>query len=143
MTMFESPKLGTFVGSFYPKSKIYELKIYRGVMCHDNEEGCRIWRGVDLSVQNWHKEFNSFWPEHLKFSKVCILMGCFWQKYIMFEIKKVQRSYDWLHWRLMQNLKEKWLVLSKMIWRILQIFVHRLKNSDFILESKMTELNKN
>ena len=27
--------------------------------------------------------------------------------------------------------------------RICQIFVHRLKNSDFILESKMTELNQN
>ena len=34
----ESLKIWTFVGSFYPKQKIYELKIYRGVMCHDNEE---------------------------------------------------------------------------------------------------------
>ena len=41
------------------------------------------------------------------------------------------------------NLKENWLVLSNMTWRIWQIFVHRLKNSDFILESKMAELNKN
>ena len=36
--------------------------------------------------------------------------------------KKVQRSYVWWHWRLMQNLKENWLVLSKMTWGILQIF---------------------
>ena len=35
---FKSLKIGTFIGSFYPKQKIYELKIYRGVMCHDNEE---------------------------------------------------------------------------------------------------------
>ena len=35
---FESQKTGTFIGSFYPKWKIHELKIYRGVMCHDNEE---------------------------------------------------------------------------------------------------------
>ena len=35
---FESLKIGTFIGSFYPKQKMYELKIYRGVMCHDNEE---------------------------------------------------------------------------------------------------------
>ena len=34
---FESLKIGTFIGSFYPKQKMYELKIYRGVMCHDNE----------------------------------------------------------------------------------------------------------
>ena len=57
--------------------------------------------------------------------------------------KKVQRSYVWWHWRLMQNLKENWLVLSKLIWRIWQIFLCRLKNSDFILESKMVELNQN
>ena len=57
--------------------------------------------------------------------------------------KKVQRSYVWWHWRLMQNLKENWLVLSKMTWRIWQIFVHRLKNSDFILERKVAELNQN
>ena len=43
---------------------------------------------------------------------------------------------------MVQNLKENWLVLLKMTW-IWQTFVHRLKNSDFILESKMAELNKN
>ena len=37
-SMFESLKIGTFIGSFYPKQKMHELKIYRGVMCHDNEE---------------------------------------------------------------------------------------------------------
>ena len=29
-------KIGTFMGYFYPKLKIYELKIFRGVMYHDN-----------------------------------------------------------------------------------------------------------
>ena len=51
---------------FYPKYKIYELKIYRGVMCHENEEWCKIGRGIDLSFQNWCGEFHKFWPEHLK-----------------------------------------------------------------------------
>ena len=41
--------------------------------------------------------------------------------------KKVQRSYVWWHWRLMQNLKENWLVLSKMTWRILQILENTTK----------------
>ena len=43
----------------------------------------------------------------------------------------------------MQNLKENWLALPKMTWRIWKIIVHRLKNSDFILESKIAELNQN
>ena len=35
---FERLKIGTFIGSFYTKYKMYELKIYRGAMHHDNEE---------------------------------------------------------------------------------------------------------
>ena len=35
---FESLKIGTFIGFFYLKQKTYELKVYRGVMCHDNKE---------------------------------------------------------------------------------------------------------
>ena len=52
-------------------------------------------------------------------------------------------SYVWLHWRLMQNLKENWLVGSKMTWRVWENFVYRLKNSDFVLESKIAVLNQN
>ena len=32
-----------FDGILCPKLKIYELKIYRGVICHDNEEWCKNW----------------------------------------------------------------------------------------------------
>ena len=35
---FETLNIGTVMESFYPKQKMYELKIYWGVMCHDNEE---------------------------------------------------------------------------------------------------------
>ena len=79
----------------------------------------------------------------LKNLKICTLMGFFWPKYIIFELKKLQRSYIWWHLGLMQNLKEDWFVLSKMPWRICQFFFHRLKNSNFILGSKMAKLNQN
>ena len=36
--MFGNLKTGTLMGSFYPKEKMCELKIYRAVLCHDNEE---------------------------------------------------------------------------------------------------------
>ena len=87
-TALGSLKIRTLIGFFCPKLKMHELKIYRGVMCHDNEEWCKNWRGIDLSVQNWHEEFDEFWPEHSKISKICTLMGFFWTKYIMFELKK-------------------------------------------------------
>ena len=46
--------------SFYPKSdlsfcpeyKTYEFKIYRGVMCHDHEEWCKIWKGMGFPFQH-------------------------------------------------------------------------------------------
>ena len=57
-------------------------------MCCDNEEWWKIWKVIDVSVQNWHEEFNKFLPEHSKTSTICTLMGCFWPKYIMFELKK-------------------------------------------------------
>ena len=84
----ETLEIGTLMASFCLKLKMYELEIYRGVLCRDNEEWCKNWRGIDLSVQNWHKQFGKCWPEHWKISKICTLMGCFWPKYIMFELKK-------------------------------------------------------
>ena len=67
---------------------MYDLKIYRGVMCHDNEEWCKIWRGINLLFQNWHEEFDKFWPEHSKVSKISTWMRSFSAKYILFELEK-------------------------------------------------------
>ena len=38
-------------------------------MRYGNEEWCKIWSKIDLPFQNWHEEFNKFWPKHLKISK--------------------------------------------------------------------------
>ena len=56
---------------------MYELKIYRGVMCHDNDEWCEIWRGTDLSFQNWREAYGEFWSGHSKVKKNCTLMALF------------------------------------------------------------------
>ena len=63
---------------------------YRGVMCNDTDEWWKIWREIDLLFQNWHKEFDEFWFENLKVSKIYTLIRCFWPKYIMFELKSTQ-----------------------------------------------------
>ena len=105
------------------------LKIYRGVMCYGNEEWCKIWKGIDLSVQNWYEEFKKFWPEHSKVSEICTLMGCFWPRYIMFELRKYRGvMFDGT------SLKENWLVLPKLsreIWQILTRALENLKNLHF------------
>ena len=84
----ESLKIGTLMGFFCPKLKMHELKIYWGVISHENEQWCKTWRGINFSVQNWHEQFDKFWFKHSKISKFCTLMGCVWPKYIMFDLKK-------------------------------------------------------
>ena len=48
------------------------------------------WRAIDLSFQNWHGEFDEFWPEHLKVSKIFTLMHSFEAEYIFFELKSTE-----------------------------------------------------
>ena len=103
-------KIFILIGSFWAKYILLELKKYIGVIFRETEERYKIWRGIDLLFYNWHKEFNKIWPEHSKVSRIFTLMGSFWAKYPLFELKKVQTSYLSWHWRVMQNLKRNWLV---------------------------------
>ena len=81
-------------------------------MCHDNEEWCKNWRGIDLSFQNWHEKFDEFWPAHLKIYKICFLIGSF--KYIKFELKNYRGvifdgTEDWLkNWAKTDLCFQKW-----------------------------------
>ena len=79
-------KIFTLMGSLWAKYILFELKKNRWIIFHETEERYKIWRGIDL-FKNWHKEFDKIWPEHSKVSKISILMGSFWAKYIMFELK--------------------------------------------------------
>ena len=81
-------KIFTLMVSFWAKYIFFKLKKYRGVIFYEAEEGYKIWRGIHLSFQNWHKEFDKFWPEHSKVSKIFTLMVSFWVKCILFELKK-------------------------------------------------------
>ena len=84
----ESVKIGTLMRSVCPKKTVLELKIYRGIMCNDTEEWWKILREIDLPFQNWRKGFDESWLDHSKVSKIYALLGCFWRKYIIFELKK-------------------------------------------------------
>ena len=46
------------MGSFGAKYILFELKKYRGIIFHETKERNKIWKGIDLSFQNWHKEFD-------------------------------------------------------------------------------------
>ena len=37
---------------------MFELKTCKGVIWHDNEEWCKTWREIGLSIENWYEEFD-------------------------------------------------------------------------------------
>ena len=102
------------MGCFWPKYIIFKLKKDRGVIFLDTGEWCKISREIDWSVQNWHKEFNEFWPKHSKISKICSLMACLWPKYVIFELTKYRGvtfdgTENWCKvWRKTDMCFQKW-----------------------------------
>ena len=67
--------------------KIYKIsaKKYRGVISHDCEEWCKIWRKNDLLFQKW-QEFGEF--PSTQVSKICTVICPFSAKHITFDQKK-------------------------------------------------------
>ena len=120
-----SLKNGTLMTSFRVR-----LKIYRDDVCHENEKWFEIWWGIDLSVQNWHEEFDEFWPEHLKISKIYTLMDCFWAKYIIFKLRKY-RGLCLMALKIDTNFEENLTCASKNDMRNLAIFHQSSKSQNW------------
>ena len=92
------------------------------------------WRMVQKLKRNWLLSLKLTWTiwqiliQALKNFKNLHLNGLPLTKVYNVWPKKVQGSYVWWHWILMQNLKENWLLLSKMTWRIWEIFTRALES---------------
>ena len=64
-------KMGTFIGSYWAKYLKFDLKTCGGVIFHDTEGWCKIWRKTDLLFQTWQGLVNfdlSTW----KFQKILL-----------------------------------------------------------------------
>ena len=101
-------------------------------MCHDNEEWCKIWTGIDLSFQNWHKEFKRILIRALEslknfHSNVFIL-----SKVYIVCAKIVQRSCLSWNWRGIQNLERNQLIVSKLAKEIWQILTWAFKSLKYV-----------
>ena len=96
--------------------------VYVSVMYHGNEEWYKIWRETDMPFQNWHHNLTNF-DTSIRMSQKFTFNEFLLTKVYNTWAKKVQKSYVWWHWRLMQNLKKIWLVLSKMTWGTWQVFI--------------------
>ena len=61
-------------------------------------------------------------------SEVLLFDGLLLYKSYKVSAKKVRKSYLSWHWRVMQSLKENWLVVSNMTWEIWWFFTQPLKS---------------
>ena len=76
----------------FTKSGNFMTSKLTGELCGmTTNNDAKMWRGIDLSVQNWHDKFIEFWPEHSKISDMCTLMSSFWPKYVMSELREYRR----------------------------------------------------
>ena len=82
-------------------------------MCHKTEEWYKIWEGTNLCFEKWHEKFAEFWPNTRK-SQNLHFNGVLLTKVYNTWAKKLERNYLSWHWRVMQNLKENWLLTWKM-----------------------------
>ena len=112
---------------------MFDLKKYRGVIFHDTEEWCKIWRKTDLWFGKWHEKYRKFSQEQLEVSKLA-----YWCDPLIQSRKSVSlESTEKLCVMTMKNdanLKRNWLVILKLtwgIWWILTRALESLKNFHF------------
>ena len=66
-----------------------------------------------IDTRNFTNTDSSTWK-----SKKFVSIGSLWPKYIMFELQKYRRVISHDTEKVMQILQKKWLVVSKMTWKI-------------------------
>ena len=124
---------------------MYELKVYMGAMCHDNENDAKFEEELTCQFKIDMRISINFESRTQKLSKIYNLVGCFWSKYLLFLVKKykgvmLDGTEDWCKIWMKTDLG-----FEKLCEELTNF--HRLKNSDFILESKMKlnqmKLNQN
>ena len=117
---FTSLKIGTLVGSFYPKYRCVSLKFTEELCVMTMKKNAKFEEELTCFKIDM-RSLMSFYPSTQK-SQNLHFNGILLNKVYNVWVKKVQRNNVWWHWRLMQNLKENWHVLSKMTLGIWQIF---------------------
>ena len=95
------------MGSFCQNNITFQLKKYRRVIFHDNEERYKVKRKTQLLFQIWLEGFCEFSPNHSKVQKF-IFNELFLSKVDEVWAKKTQLSYLSWHSTVMQNLNKPW-----------------------------------
>ena len=116
--VLESPKSWNSIGYIFLKTTFLNLKHYLQIYL--------TLLSTDLWFGKWHEEYSKFFPEHSK-------LGFWWDPLIETwkSISLKSRRYLSWQWKITQNLKRNWLVISKLTWQILTRALGSLKHFHF------------
>ena len=111
----ESPKSWNSMGYICLKTTFLHLKHYLQIYL--------TLLSADLWFGKWHEEYGKYFPEHSK-------LGFWWDPLIETWKNMGLKSRNYLswQWKIMQNLKRNWLVISKLTWGISQILTPALES---------------
>ena len=103
----------TPMGHFCSKYVRFELKKCRGVIFHDTEQWCKLWKALTSWFQKWHEELGEL--SSLGHPKVWELYidGLFLSKAYAVSARNFQRNYVSWHWRVLQSLNKTDLWVEK------------------------------
>ena len=130
-------KICILMGSFWTNYIMFELKTYRGVMFHGTEEWHKIWRKTDMWFGKLYKKFRKFYQSTRK-TQIRILMGSSYPKQKMNMLTEKLCIWQQI---MIKKMKRNWLVVSKLIWRMWQIFARALGSFKNLLFNRIF-LNK-
>ena len=123
--------------------KLYKIlaKKYRGVISHDLEHWCKVWRKTDLLFQKW-QEFGEIWPEHSQVSKTCTFICSYCAKYLMFDLKKYRGVifHDTEGWWKIWRKTDLWNDMRSMVNFHQSIWKFQNWDFDGILYSKLEKV---
>ena len=117
------------MGCFYPNYIRFELKNTEELSLMTLNSDANFEWTLTLWLQKWHKELGEFSIEHSQSEKLYI-DGLFLSKSYNVSGRTFHRIYVSWQWRMIQILKENWLVARKMtlwIWLLFMRAVRSLK----------------
>ena len=119
---FKVSKILILMCFFWAKYILFEVQKYRGIIFHETEGAYKIWRGLELLYQNWHKEFDKILTQTLQSLKIFHFNELFLCKVYILWAKKVQRNNLSWTWQGIKNLERNQLFVSKLTLGILTKF---------------------
>ena len=115
------------MGSLCPKYKMCDLQIYRGVMCHDNEEWYQNYKELTCYFKNMRN--SQILTRALESLKTLCFNWLLVTKVYLVWATKIQGSYLSWHWREMQFWRKTHLWFEKRFEKFGRFFPEHLKVS--------------